>query len=55
MDRGLDGIVGDNVRQLWDMGKRPFATVESYQLLQRHERKRNKREGKKRWLVDVGM
>ena len=33
MDRGLDGIVGDNVRQLWDMGKRPFATVESYQLL----------------------
>ena len=33
MDRELDGIVGDNVRQLWDMGKRPFATVESYQSL----------------------
>ena len=36
MDRGLDGILEDNVRQLWDMGKRPFATVESYQLLHRH-------------------
>ena len=33
MDRGLNGIVGDNVRQLWDMGKRLFATIESYQLL----------------------
>ena len=35
MDRGLDGMLGDNVRQLWDMGKRPFATVGSYQLLHR--------------------
>ena len=33
MDRGLNGMLGDNVRQLWDMGKRQFATVGSYQLL----------------------
>ena len=33
MDRGLDGILGDNVRQLWDMEKRLFATIESYRLL----------------------
>ena len=36
MVKGLDGMLGDDGRQLWNMGKRQFAIVGSYQLLQ-HE------------------
>ena len=34
MDRGLNGMLGNDGRQLWNMGKTPFATIGSYQLLQ---------------------